>query len=252
MSLSGRSSGRFALGRFAQGRFATTRWSLVALAGTRSGPESRGALAWLCEAYWYPVYVYIRRRGHGAASAQDLTQEFFVRLLEKEFVRKADRARGKFRTFLLTAVQRFLSKQRERAGAKKRGGGRTILSLDFSSAERRYPLEPAHDWTPERLFERRWALTLLDRVLDELRQEHESRGKGEVFGRLKEYLTDAEETSYAQAAHDLQMSTGAVKVAVHRLRKRYRDLLRREVSSTVADESQADEELRELLAALCP
>lgn len=238
--------------RLGQGRFATTRWSLVALAGRRSAPEAQQALAWLCEAYWYPVYVYVRRRGHDAPSAQDLTQEFFLRLLAKEFVRMADRQRGKFRTFLLTAVQRFLSKQRQRAAAKKRGGGRMALSLDFSSAERRYPLEPAHNWTAERLFERRWALTLLDRVLDQLQKDYEERGKGAIFARLKAYLTDTEETAYAQAADELQMSPGAVKVAVHRLRKRYRALLREEVASTVADEAEADEELRELLAALRP
>jgi RNA polymerase sigma-70 factor (ECF subfamily) len=232
-------------------KFATTRWSIVVAAGTPDAPEGQAALATLCQTYWYPVYAFIRRRGASATDAQDLTQEFFTALLEKDYVRLADRARGRFRTFLLTAVTRFLSKQRERDQAAKRGGGRTVLSLDLERGEERYLLEPVERWTAERLFERRWALTLLDRVIARLGERYAEQGKRELFERLKGVLTgvgSADEN--AALALQLGLSEGALKVAVHRLRRRYRDLLKQEIAETVADAAETADELDYLLAAL--
>jgi RNA polymerase sigma-70 factor (ECF subfamily) len=232
-------------------RFATTRWSIVAAAGARASPDARAALTILCETYWYPVYAFVRRRGSNAEDARELTQEFFATLIEKEYLRAADSDRGRFRSFLLTAVKRFLSKQRERDGALKRGGGQKPMSLDFEAGEARYRLEPSHDWTPERIFERRWALTLLDRVVERLAEEYAARGKSRLFEQLKTCLTDpADAPKYAQIAAELQMSEGAVKVAAHRLRSRYREILKAEVAETLADPAEAGEELRELLQAV--
>jgi DNA-directed RNA polymerase specialized sigma24 family protein len=232
-------------------KFATTRWSIVVAAGTPDAPEGRTALSTLCQIYWYPVYAFIRRRGFSTADSQDLTQEFFAALLEKDYVRLADRERGRFRTFLLTAVTRFLTKQRERDHAAKRGGGRTALSLDLQSGEARYLMEPAEHWTPERLFERRWALTLLDRVIARLEERYAEQGKRDLFERLKGVLTgtmSADEN--AELASQLGLSEVALKVAVHRLRRRYRDLLKQEIAETVADPAETADELDYLLAAL--
>src|SRR5262245_11419952 len=232
-------------------KFATTRWSIVVAARTPEAAEGKSALATLCQTYWYPVYAFIRRRGASAADAQDLTQEFFAALLEKDYVRLADRERGRFRTFLLIAVTRFLTKQREREHAAKRGGGRTVLSLDLEHGEERYLLEPVEHWTPERLFERRWALTLLDRVIARLGERYAGQGKRDLFECLKGMLTGAlpaEEN--AELASQLGVSEGALKVAVHRLRRRYRDLLKQEIADTVADSDETANELDYLLAAL--
>ncbi len=238
--------------RAAPKRFATTRWSLVlAAAREPGGRESEAALAKLCQTYWYPVYAYIRRRGYPAADAQDRTQAFFEALLEKDYVRLADRERGRFRTFLLTAVSRFLAKQRERAAAKKRGGGHKLLSIDAAAGEDRYALEPSDRWTPERLYERRWALTLLDRVLANLSQRYAEQGKSALFESLKAFLTDGERISTnAELAAKLGLTEGALKVAVHRLRRRYRDLLKQEIADTVADTGDVADELEVLLSAL--
>jgi RNA polymerase sigma-70 factor (ECF subfamily) len=223
----------------------------VVAARTPDAPEGRTALATLCHIYWYPVYAFIRRRGFSSADSQDLTQEFFAALLEKDYVRLADRERGRFRTFLLTAVTRFLAKQKERDHAAKRGGGRAVLSLDLKSGEARYLLEPAEHWTPERLFERRWALTLLDRVIARLGERYAEQGKGELFERLKGVLTGAmSPDENSQLASQLGLSEGALKVAVHRLRRRYRDLLKQEIAETVADPGETADELDYLLAAL--
>jgi RNA polymerase sigma-70 factor (ECF subfamily) len=230
--------------------FATTHWSLVLAARDRASPQSRQALAELCAAYWYPLYAYVRRRGHDADQAQDLTQEFFARLLEKDYLRVVDRAKGKFRSFLLAALQHFLSNEYDRARARKRGGGR-VLSIDYLAAEDRYRLEPAHTLTPEKLFERRWALTLLDQVL--VRLSAEWRDKQNVFARLKVFLTGEEGAArYGQIAAELEMSEGAIKVAIHRLRKRYRELLRQEIERTLEAPDGTDDEIRELFAALGP
>jgi RNA polymerase sigma-70 factor (ECF subfamily) len=233
----------------APGRFVTTRWSLIRAAQDPSAQASRAALAALCSAYWYPLYAFIRRQGHDAEEAQDLTQEFFARLLEKDGLAAVDRDKGRFRSFLLAACKHFLSNERDRARAQKRGGGRAVLPLDAAGAEGRYGSEPAHEETPERLFERRWALALLEQVLGRLREEYAAAGKGRVFERLKGHLT-GDGVPYAQVAADLSMSAGAVKVAAHRLRQRYRELLRDEIAQTLDDPGQVEEEIRDLFAAL--
>ncbi|MBL7223694.1 MAG: sigma-70 family RNA polymerase sigma factor [Candidatus Brocadiae bacterium] len=232
-------------------RFATTHWSIVVAARGERTTAARQALATLCEAYWYPLYAYVRRRGYAAADAQDLTQAFFAALLEKQYLRTADRERGRLRSFLLTALKRFVSKQWARAHTLKRGGAHSPVPLDPRSGETRYALEPSHDWTPERLYERRWALTLLEQVMARLRRKYADDGKAELFDHLKAFLTgQSGAPSYRQVACDLDTTEGAVKVAVHRLRRRYRELLRSEIAHTVADPQDAEDELRLLLAAL--
>jgi RNA polymerase sigma-70 factor (ECF subfamily) len=231
--------------------FATTRWSLVLAAGQDAAPGARQALATLCETYWYPLYAFVRRLGKSPHDAQDSTQAFFARLLEKHYLRDADRNRGKFRSFLLAAFKHFLSHEHERANARKRGGGRAPLSLDFAAGEGRYGREPAHEATPERLYERRWALAVLDRVLARLRAEAVRAEKVQVFDRLKGFLTgEADADSYRLAGDQLGTSEGAVKVAVHRLRRRYRDVLQAEIAHTVADPHEVEDELRHLFAAV--
>jgi DNA-directed RNA polymerase specialized sigma24 family protein len=231
-------------------RFATTRWSVVAAAGNSPSPQSQQALEQLCASCWYPLYVFTRRRGHAAAEAQDLVQGFFAYLLEKGTLATADEARGRFRTFLLAVYQRFLSHERDRVRAKKRGGGRRVVSFDAADAEDRYRREPFHELTPERIYERRYALTLLDRVLDRLEADFAARGRGELFEQLKPTLTGGNAAAHAELAAGLGMSPGAVKVAVHRLRKQYRDVLREEIAQTVDGPEEIDDELNRLLEAL--
>jgi RNA polymerase sigma-70 factor (ECF subfamily) len=207
-------------------------------------------LAALCQTYWYPLYAYVRRQGYQANDAQDLTQAFFARLLEKHYLHTADPDRGRFRSFLLIAFKRFLSKERDRGRTKRRGGGLKLLSLDFEAGEKQYRLEPAHEITAEKIYEQRWALTLLDRVFARLREEFDQAGKQTEFNSLKTYLTGEIGTpSYQEAGVELRMTEGAVKVAVHRLR-RYRDLIREEIAQTVAGQEEVDEELRHLFASL--
>jgi RNA polymerase sigma-70 factor (ECF subfamily) len=232
-------------------QFHTTHWSLIARAAAEPSEKAEAALADLCQAYWYPVYAFIRRRGNSAEDARDLTQEFFATLLEKGYLADADPDRGRFRTFLLTAAARFVGKQHEKAAAQKRGGGKQPLSLNFDDGETRYQREPSHDWTAERIFERRWALTLLDRTLAQLRQEHDESGKLAQFEALKVFLTgEAGAPPLRQIAENLGMTEGAVKVAVHRLRQKYREALRAEIAQTVAAHEDVDSELHALLAAL--
>lgn len=231
-------------------RFGTTHWSIVLAAQSPDLPESREALENLCRCYWYPLYAFVRRRGHPAHEAQDLTQEFFATLLEKDYLEAADRERGRFRTFLLTAVSRFLSKQLDRSRAAKRGGGKKVLSIDISSGEERYHREPADTWTAERLFERRWALTLLESVLARLAERYVAEGKADLFERLRDYITGDSSASYADTAAAAGMTEGAVKVAVHRLRRRYRDMLRQEIAATVGSPDEVDDELERLFEAL--
>lgn len=231
--------------------FATTRWSLVLAARERATPSSQAALSELCQAYWYPLYAYVRRRGRPQEEAEDLTQGFFAAVLAKNTFGEADRQRGKFRAFIITAFKRFLAKEHARATAQKRGGGRPTLSFDMASGEDQYRREPEHDWTAERIFERRWALTLLDRVLDRLEAEHRERGREAIFEALQGVLSgEGLAESRAETARRLGMSLTAVKVAIHRLRRRYRDLLRDEVAQTLAEPEEVDEEIRALLAAL--
>jgi RNA polymerase sigma-70 factor (ECF subfamily) len=231
--------------------FATTRWSLVLAAGRRSTAGSRQALAALCAVYWGPLYAYVRRRGFQAAEAQDLTQEFFARLLEKRTLEQIEREKGRFRAFLLASLKNFIANFRRGERALKRRPRGGVLSLDFAAAEERFRREPVDRLTPEKLFERQWACMLLEQTLARLKGEYEKAGKAALFDRLKPYLTAGPEaTSYAAAAAELGLSEGAVKVAVHRLRSRYRQLLRREVAQTVAGPDEVEEELRSLFRAL--
>ena len=234
-----------------RGAFATTRWSTVNAAGHLSASQAATALAELCDVYWPPLYAYLRSRGYPPEEAQDLTQGFFARLLETHSVRSADPARGRFRSFLLTALKRYVINERERASAARRGGERRHLTLDFDEVERVYALEPRTDETPERLFDRRWATIALDRALRRLRAEYVELGRASLADALIPYLTDAGELpSYRKVAAQLAMSEGAVKVAVHRLRQRYGAILRSEIAETVLEEGEVDEELRELFRAV--
>lgn len=231
--------------------FVTTHWSVVVTAGRTDTTRAQEALSRLCETYWYPLYAYVRRRGHSPEDAQDLTQEFFARLLARNWVGAADPDKGRFRTFLLTAMSRFLADEWDKARAQKRGGGLSPVPLQFDTAETRYGLEPADPATPEQCFERRWALTLLAEVLNRLQAEYDRQGKAALFSALHPCLTGSRETQpYAELAVRLDMNEGAVKVAVHRLRKRYRQLLREEIANTVASPGEVDEELRHLFTAL--
>jgi RNA polymerase sigma factor (sigma-70 family) len=260
-------------------RFATTHWSLVVSAGHGRSSEAHRALAALCENYWFPLYAFVRRAGYSADDAQDLTQEFFVRLLTQKFLAVADPRRGRFRSFLLGTMKHFLANQRRRRTAAKRGGLRPVLSLDFIAGERRYSqIEPADRLTPERLYEHRWALALLDLVLGRLREEFLAAGKLRVFDALKQFLVGSgkikEESAclapasspgheshklaassfpgptYLDVAQELGMSEGAVKTAVHRLRRQYRKLLEEEIAKTIDHADSLEDELKSLLAAL--
>lgn len=232
-------------------QFTTTHWSLVLAAGDYDSEVARDALARLCTAYWVPVFAFVRRQGYPVEDAQDLTQAFFARVLEKNDFAAADRSRGRFRTFLLTACQHFLSNERDRERALKRGGGSVPLSIDAATAEARYASAMAHEETPERLYERQWAMALLASVLRELGGEFAASGSERLFERLSPFLTfDAGGDPYASVAEELGMTVGAVKVAVHRLRKRYRNLLRARVADTVAAKEEVDDEIRHLLQSL--
>lgn len=231
--------------------FATTRWSVVLAAGRRGSAEAEAALERLCAQYWYPVFVFVRRRGHAVDEAEDLTQAFFAYLIENDVLRVAEQSRGRFRSFLLAGCRNFLSNEHDRMVAAKRGGGQIALSIDAAAAEPRYQRALMHDDTPERLYDRQWCLTLLERVLDDLRAEYAAAGKEVLFDRLRAFLTlEGDPGTQAEAARDLAMSIAAVKVAVHRLRKRYGDHLRRHVADTVASPDQVDEERRYLLKVL--
>ena len=231
--------------------FTTTQWTVVVQAGGSSSPGAMSALTELCRAYWYPIYAFVRRKGHSPHDAQDLTQEFFARLIEKNSVSTADRNKGRFRTFLLGALDHFLAKEWRDARRLKRGGGRTLLSLDDASAEERYRLEPADPATPERLFERRWALTLLEHSLDRLGRECEAGGKRRLFESVKGLLAgERAPGGYPVLAKELGMSEGALMTAVHRLRRRYGNLLRDEIARTVSGPDEIEAELRQLFAAL--
>jgi len=230
-------------------RFPTTRWTLVFAAGSPERKEARSALASLCESYWYPLYAYVRQRGYAADQAQDLTQEFFMRILEGRYLDRADPEKGRFRSFILTSLKFFVADEEDRQRARKRGGG-ARLPLEFASGEDRYQREPAHDETPERIFERRWALSMLDRVVERLRSEFVHHGRPEHFERLKVFLLGQCDAPYATLAYEMNTSEGALKVAVHRLRKRYRELFRQEIADTVADPAEVESELRYLAAVL--
>jgi RNA polymerase sigma-70 factor (ECF subfamily) len=233
------------------GRFHTTRWDDVLAARDPAGPEARAALAELCEVYWYPLYAYVRRKGYPREQAEDLTQGFFSDGLARNFLRAADPHRGRFRSFLLTSFENYLKNEHERQMRVKRGGQVRTVSIDTGSAEARYHREPAHIFTPEHLYDRRWALTLLERALDRLEQSMADRGKRPLFDRLKPTLLgESDAVAYAQVASELGMTEGAVKVAAHRLRERLRDIIREEIVATVSDPVQIDDEIRDLFSAL--
>jgi RNA polymerase sigma-70 factor (ECF subfamily) len=232
-------------------RFNTTQWSLVLAAGHKSSPSADAALAELYQRYWFPVYAYVRRRVGDSHLAEDLTQEFLCRLNEKNVWAAADPERGRFRSFLLTAARNFLASQWKREGAQKRGGRIAPLSLDFASGESRLSMHPADTNTPEAEFDRRWAVTLLEHVLRKLEAESNEAGKGQQFHVLKQFLAGrTAEMSLTEAAGGLGMTADAVKTAAHRLRRRYRELLREEIAHTVASPEEVDEEIRSLFAAL--
>jgi len=230
--------------------FQTTHWSVVqAVAGASS--IARAALEQLCRTYWYPLYAYARRSGQSAHDAEDSVQAFFLRCLEKGIFTTADRDKGRFRSFLLVAFKRFVANEHARARTQKRGGNHAFVELDALSAERRYECEPIELESADRLFDRRWALTLLEQVLTRLEREQRSAGNAESFAALKSFLSGKERgTPYAKLAAQLGMNEGAVKTAVHRLRKRYRELLEAEIAHTVSSPDEIDEERRFLLQAL--
>jgi RNA polymerase sigma-70 factor (ECF subfamily) len=232
-------------------RFPTTCWSHILAVRDQATPEARQALAELCAGYWYPLYAFIRRRGHGPEEARDLTQDYFVRLLERGTVAAADPLRGRFRTFLLTDLSRFLIDRHRHDRAAKRGGGIATLSIDARDAENRYLREPADTRTPERLFERAWALALLESVMVRLRREYEESGRGAGFEILKVVLTEVPgSVSHSELARQLGTSEGAAQVAAHRIRRRYRELVRDAIAATVSDPEEIESEIRHLFAAL--
>jgi RNA polymerase sigma-70 factor (ECF subfamily) len=223
----------------------------VLAAGSRQTLGGAQALATLCEQYWYPLYAYVRRRGLDPHEAQDLTQEFFAHLLDSEAVNVASPERGRFRSFLLASLNNFLANHWRKENAQKRGGGKAVLSLDLAAGEQRYVAEPAHDLTPEKIYERRWAMTLLQQVLDALATEYAEDGKLELFEHLKPYLGgNLDGLPYAEVSAQIGLSVGSIKVAVHRLRRRCGDLLREQIAQTVAEPGEIEQELRELFAAL--
>jgi len=234
-----------------RGTFPSTCWSHVFAAGHRSAPECHGALTALCTAYWYPIYAFIRRKGRRSEEALDLTQDYFARLLERGTVAAADPLRGRFRSFLLADCTRFLADRYLHDHALNRGGGIAILPINGHAAEGRYQCEPVDDRTPERIFVRTWAVALLERALSQLRGEYQASGRGPAFDALKLALAGSPETvSHAELALRLGTTPGAVQVAVHRLRRRYRNLVHQEIAATVADPEEIEEELRDLFAAL--
>ena len=231
--------------------FATTSWTLIRAAASDSGKKSHPALATVCRIYWRPVYAFIRRNGHEPDQAQDLTQEFFARLIEKNYLEEADQARGKFRSFLLSSVKHFLANENDRVRAVKRGGRHRIVSVDTAEAEGWYVPATADEVTPERLFERRWALTLLERVMSKLRQQYAESGKAAHFESIVVYLMrDSSTIRYELLASRTGLTEGALRMAVYRLKQKYRSTLRAEIAQTVATEADIDSEIQFLMTVL--
>ncbi len=234
-------------------QFVPTRWSVVLAARQQDSPEAEEALGTLCQTYWYPLYAFVRRQGHSPADAQDLTQEFFARLIGKQYLAGIQREGGRFRSFLLTALKRFLANEWDRARAQKRGGGQPALSIDTNSAETRYRLEPVDDRSPERIYERQWAQALLGQVLARLQAEYVAQDKGALFDRLQSSLSQPRgAVPYAEIASEFGSTEAAIKMAVQRLRARYRELLRAEIAQTVASPAEVEDEIRQLFASFTP
>ena len=230
------------------GQFPTTHWSVVLAAGRDDSPQATEALEQLCRTYWYPLFIYIRRQNYDLHDAEDLTQAYFERLLEKKYLGQIDCEKGKFRSFLLASLKHFLSDQRDHQRAAKRGGGKVLLSLDAETAENRYRLEPASAITTESIFDRRWAFTVLDEARGKLRQEYAAAGKAELLEEIRIFEAgDKGVPSYAEVAVRLGITESAVKSAAHRMRQRFRELVRAEVAQTVAHPKDVDEEIRHLL-----
>jgi len=231
-------------------QFDTTHWSVV-LAARGESADAQMALEKLCRVYWYPLYAFVRRQGHSPEDTEDLIQGFFARLLQRKDLETVQRERGRFRSYLLVSLKHFLINEQLRARTEKRGGGQSLISLDEVEAEKKFAREPVDNSTPEKIFERRWALALLDTVLERLRREHEATGRLRLFDTLRCFLSDEPaEQSQAQIGAQLGLSTGAVKQAVRRLRQRYRELLHEEVANTVATAADIDDEVRHLVAVL--
>jgi DNA-directed RNA polymerase specialized sigma24 family protein len=231
--------------------FNTTQWSMVLLAGQTQAPQADAALENLCRTYWSPLYAYVRHQGHSRPDAQDLTQEFFARLLGKKYLKLATRERGRFRSFLLKSLKHFLVNEWERGRSQKRGGGQEVFSLDDEAAERNYLQQPSDQLAPESLYDKLWAMTLLERAMDRLGAHYAATGRQELFDQLKPLLlSEGSRESYLKATAPLGLSEGAVKVAVHRLRQRFRELVRAEIAQTVATPAEVDGELRCLMAAI--
>jgi RNA polymerase sigma factor (sigma-70 family) len=232
------------------GRFNETHWTTVLAAGQKNS-QAKEALQKLCRTYWYPLYVFVRRQGHSRHDAEDLTQEFFARLLTRNDLATVDREKGKFRSFLLASMKHFLANEWDKAQAKKRGGGKQILSINVQDFESKYAMEPAHAITPDKLYGRRWAMTVLEQVMAKLRKEMRAEGKMDQFEQMKIFLAGSKgDVHYSKVAENLGISEIAVKTAVHRLRKRYRLLLIAEIANTVETKQDVEQELRHLLAAL--
>ncbi|HMP79004.1 MAG TPA: sigma-70 family RNA polymerase sigma factor [Pirellulaceae bacterium] len=232
-------------------QFATTAWSLIAAAGSRESPQAQAALAELCQRYWYPLYAFLRRSGQNPDQASDSIQGFFAELLERSRLRVADPQRGRFRSFLLASLKNYCANQRRREQALKRGGERLTFSIDCTAGEERYGIEPQNTLTPERLFERKWALQLLERCLQRLEQEAVERGRHKIFGAVKPFLSGLDaDVSYQQIADEHATTPSAVKVAVHRWRNRLRELIRSEIAETVTTSEELNQEIEQLFSAL--
>ena len=244
------STGSTSTGRISGDIFATTHWTVVIAAGKQRTPQSDVALEELCRTYWYPLYAYARRHGRTKEDAEDLTQAFFARLLQKNYFAGLDRERGKFRAFLLVALKHFLANEWDKSQRQKRGGGVTLLSLDWQDADTRYRIDPADNLSADKLYDRAWAMTLLERVVKRLGDESATAGKAKLFEQLRPFLMLGKRAMpYAQATAALGLSEGAVRVAVHRFRQRYRRLLREEIAQTLTDAARVEEELRSLFSA---
>lgn len=230
--------------------FATTHWTVVLAAGQRHTPQSDAALEHLCRTYWFPLYAYVRRRGHTKADAEDSVQAFFARFLAKNYLEGLNAERGSFRAFLLASLKNFLTNEWKHARAQKRGGGEQTLSLDWETADTKFQVAVQNEPSPDKAFDREWALALLARVIERLQKECEADGKAKLFEQLKVFLAAGKgESAHAEVANALGMEEGAVRVAVHRLRKRYRVLLRDEIAQTLNDMAMVDEEMRALFGA---
>lgn len=223
---------------------------MVLAAGSQGSPSADMALEELCRTYWYPLYAYVRHQGHSPEDAEDLTQAFFARFLAKNYLAGLNSNQGRFRAFLLASLKHFLANEWDRSQRQKRGGGATLLSLDYQGADTRYQIDPPDNLSPDKLYDRAWALTLLERVIARLRDENHTEGRAGQFEHLKSFLmVGSKDIPYAEAAVKLGISEGAVRVTVHRLRRRYRELLQQEIVQTLADPAQADDEMRSLMSA---